>query len=356
MDIAKVDQASSNSKLRAVGSHNSGAEEFSLSLAQNFPTMAGKATELPSNDSPLSAPELMIAMGRAKTMTSSAKAISAYSAQAATSQPMTGLQKYVDDQLLRNPGGHDYDLNEKKVRAFEGRTLAARVKNDLAAARDNVKNFIANMFFGARFCYRDENNQICEARHEGVLGSVIDFFKDLGSGCSLGVWRPGGEAEPQGVVKRLSYAFSKIYKAFEGDLLGGVSGAVNHMANDLLLAGWNLTEAIPDATVSNIPAGEKAVAQTFDKGQVLIDYAVDVLPSGEAWKRVHSFSISEAKVPVWNNVTKKEQEPGDPKWRYVRNTAFRKSIETIGAILVDVASVGISQWITGSSGNPNHKG
>jgi hypothetical protein len=36
-----------------------------------------------------------------------------------------------------------------------------------------------------------------------------------------------------------------------------------------------------------------------------------------------------------------EQYSEDARWRYVRNTPFRKSIETVGALLADVAALAL---------------
>jgi hypothetical protein len=353
MDIEKIGQLLANNDSPPQNQTRVNPEKFAVSMAQDLPSTAGPQSA-PQLEVPASFSHLLVGRKGDENLTRNAdQVISAYTAQAQpktqTTKGMTGLQKYVDDQLLRNPGGHDYDLKEKKVKSEGPRSFMARVGKDLADAFDNLKNFFSNLFFGAKFCYRDENNQIREARHRGMLGSVFDFFKDLGSALSFGSWRPNGEAKPQGLVKRFSYSLSKLYQAFAGDLLGGVPGSVNHMANDLLLAGWNLAEAAPDATLGNIPAGEKLTSKVFDGGQVLIDYATDVIPSGDAWKRVHAFSIKEAKLPILDNLGKKERNGDDPRWHYVRNTKFRKIIETVGALLADVAAFGLSRWITGSS-------
>ena len=97
---------------------------------------------------------------------------------------------------------------------------------------------------------------------------------------------------------------------------------------------------LPDATIGNVEAGRKLVTTVFDNGQVAIDYLTDILPTGEAWLRVHASRINfkEIRPPVLYNLKMPEHYTGDVRWRYVRNTPFRKTIETIGSLLADVAT------------------
>jgi hypothetical protein len=350
MDIEKIGRPLLADNLSPADSARVDGENFASSLARYPSPAASGAAELQHGPTAYFSPALMGLIPRDQVKTPSREAVSAYKVQSETTHELSSYQKYKDDQLLRNPGGNGYDLEKKEVIRGEHRSFLGRIGRDLSNVFGNVKNFLANMVSGAKFCYRDENNHIKEANRKGVLGSIVAFFKDLGSAFTFGAWRPDGESEPKGLGKRLSYTFSKLYKAFSTDLLGDVPAAVNHMANDLALAGWNLLKVVPDATLGNLHAGEKATSKIFDNGQVVIDYVADVLPSGEAWKRVHAFDFKNWKPPILANLDKAERSAEDARWEYVRNTPFRKTIETVGALLADVATFGFVRWITGSSG------
>ena len=280
------------------------------------------------------------AIGQEMTFNSApkAEAFAAYQKQLSQTAQVDDWEKYKDDQLLSNPGGDHYYLDEKKVvsNPEDQKSFWGRIKKDLSDAFSNVKNFFKNLFFGAKKLYRDENNQIQEAKQRGLIGSVVDFFKDLGSALSFGAWRPDGEEEPQGVVKRIGFFFSKMKEAIFGDLVQGVSGSIIHMGEDLLLAGWNLVEVVPDATIGNFEAGRKLTTVIFDNGQVAIDYLTDILPTGEAWLRVHAFDLKDLSAPILYNIKMPEHYKKDVRWQHVRNTPFRKTIETIGSLLADV--------------------
>jgi hypothetical protein len=205
----------------------------------------------------------------------------------------------------------------------------------------NVKNFFGNLFMGSKIRYRDENNEIKEATTRGLVGTCVDFFKDLGSALSFGLWHPDSEKGPEGFTERLSFFGSKLKKAFLGDLVEGIPQSVNHMAKNLVLAGWNLVQVVPDATIGNFEAGRKLTTTIFDNGQVMVEYLTDVIPSGEAWFRVHAASLADLKPPVLYNLEMPEHSKGDTRWNYVRNTPFRKTIETIGTLLADIAAIAL---------------
>ena len=323
--------------------NNATAKEFiASSIAPVGPT-ASSVQSAPPTDGP---------------KTTMKNGVSAYKAQKpqAQSQPaLSDLGKYVDDQLLNNPGGDRYDLDAKEVAPEGSHSSTERVGKDVKDVFSNAKNFFADMFFGAKFCYRDENNQIQEARKKGLIGSVVDFFKDLGSAFSFGAWRPDGDPEPKGVGGHLKYAGSKLFKAFSTDLLQNVPASINHMVEDVAHTGLNLLETIPDATIGNLDAGEKAVTKGFDGAQVLINYVSDIAPGGEAWQRVHALSFKEMKPPILNNLSKPESGTEDSRWRYIRNTSFRKGVETVGAILADVLTFGFVRWISSSSEKTHHR-
>ena len=145
-----------------------------------------------------------------------------------------------------------------------------------------------------------------------------------------------------GFVKRAGFFLSKIKETVFGDLVQGIGGSAIRVGESIVLAGWNLVEIIPDATIGSFEEGRKLTTTIFDNGQVAIDYLTDILPTGEAWLRVHSpnFSnVDDAKAPIIYNIEMPEHYVDDARWQYVRNTPFRKTIETIGSLLADAAAI-----------------
>jgi len=286
-------------------------------------------------------------------------AAAAYAQQASLGKDpkqMSGYEIYKDDQLLRNPGGDHYYFEENKLveTPKDQESFLGRVAKDVSDAFGNIKNFLGNFFMGSKIRYRNENNQVKEGTQRGLIGTFCDFFKDLGSGLSFGLWHPDDEKGPQGAMERFSFFGSKLKKAILGDVLVGVPQSVNHMGKNIILAGWNLVEVLPDATVGNFDAGKKLTTTIFDNGQVMVEYLTDVIPSGDAWFRVHASSLKELKPPVLYNLGMPEHSTGDTRWQYVRNTPFRKTIETIGTLLADVAAIGLAGQ-TGFSSNQNNE-
>lgn len=254
---------------------------------------------------------------------------------------MSAIRKYKDDQLLSNPGGDHYYLNDKNacVDSSDQSSFFKRVGKDISDSFLNLKNFFSNLLFGAKSHYRDENDQIAEKKEKGLLGSAVSFLKNMGSALSFGLYRPGGEEKPQGFTGKCKFVFSRLKKAIFGDLIQGVSECSLKMGEDLMFSGLNLFEALPDATVGNIKSGRELTTAVFDNTQVILDYITDIMPSGEAWSRAHSADIIKGELPFINNIKKPEQDPGDPKLKYVRNTGFRKGIETAGTIITDILSL-----------------
>jgi hypothetical protein len=255
----------------------------------------------------------------------------------------TGWQKYKDDQLLRNPGGDYYHLDQKRVSVNprERESFVARVGKNLADVAGNIKNFFKNMFMGSTVQYRDENNQIQEAGQRGLVGTVVNAVKNIGSALTFGLWHPDSAQGPQGVTERLAHVGRKLKQALFGDLLAGIPQSLNHMGKNLVLAGLNLVQVVPDATIGNFDAGRKLTTTVFDNGQVLVEYLTDVIPSGDAWFRVHASKLGDGGLPVLYNLQVPEYAKDDPRWQYVRNTPFRKTIETVGSLLADIATLGL---------------
>ncbi len=252
------------------------------------------------------------------------------------------LRLYKEDQLLAHPGGDLVDLEApnplEPTPDQEG--FFQRIGKDLRDAAANLVNFFKDLFGGSSYRYVDENQQVQTAKRRGLGANILEFFKDLASGLSFGFFRPDGEPEPQNILERFSFAWKKLVgEALVDDLVLGVPSSAIHMLDDAALAVWNLLEVVPDATVGNFPEGRQLVTTIFDNGQVLIDYITDCLPSGEAWMRVHAFEVNSAELipPILYNLKLPERYGRDIRWSTVRNTPFRKTIETVGSLLADVA-------------------
>ena len=286
---------------------------------------------------------------------SAARAQTAYgklAPPAAARRPqMSGWQKYQDDQLLRNPGGRSY--TDQGQPAGGGKPVSRLIGGDLSGVAGNIGNFFANLFKGAKVHYRDENNQVREAHQAGVLGTIGNFFRDFASALSFGAYHPDLKQPVHGFKNRLLYSASKLKEAFLGDLVDGVPSSVNHMAQNAVLAGWRLVEVLPDAALGRFGAGQKLTTKIFDNGQVAVEYLTDIVPSGDAWLRVHGADWGKLTPPVLYNLKMPEHFDGDERWRHVRNTPFRKTIETIGSLVADGLAVGFLGQTGGSS---NHRG
>jgi hypothetical protein len=280
----------------------------------------------------------------AKPRTEAAAAYAKQASMATTPIQMSGWAKYKDDQLLRNPGGDHYYLDENKVvdDPKDRESFLGRVGKDLADVVGNIKNFFGNLFMGSKVRYRDESNQIKEGTQRGLVGSCVDFFKDLGSALTFGLWHPGDDKGPEGFTERLSYVGTKLKHAVLGDLVEGIPQSLNHMGKNIVLAGLNLVQVLPDSTIGNLEGGSKLTTTVFDNGQVMVEYLTDIIPTGDAWFRVHASSLKDLEAPVLYNLKMPEYVKDDNRWQYVRNTPFRKTIETVGTILADIASIGLS--------------
>ncbi len=285
-----------------------------------------------------------------KSRSEVAAAYTSHAGQAISPTQMSGWAKYKDDQLLRNPGGDHYYLDEKRVvdDPKERESFFGRIGKDIADVCGNIKNFFGNLFMGSKVRYRDENNQIKEGTQRGLVGSCVDFFRDLGSALTFGLWHPGETKGPEGFVERLTYAGSKLRQAVLGDLVEGIPQSVNHMGKNIVLAGLNLVQVVPDATIGNLEKGRTLTTTVFDNGQVMVEYLTDIMPTGDAWFRVHASSLKDLEMPVIYNIKTPEYVKDDARWQYVRNTQFRKTIETVGSLLADIASIGLALQ-TGSS-------
>lgn len=330
------------------------------------PQVVSPSQQSPEVNATIIAPETYAVVdpsSQAAKNRSEAVALYTQNAQPAPTKPapsastMSDWEKYKDDQLLKNPGGDRYDLDKKAVHPepVNQGSFLSRVGKDLGDAWENVKNAFKSLLFGRTVLCRGPNDEIREVKQRGLLGSIKDFFCNMGSALTFGAWRPQGDPAPSGVLGHLGYAWKKAKQAIFGDLIEGVSGSINRMGKSMLLAGWNLMEVVPDATIGNFEAGQKLTTTLFDNGQVLVEYLTDVIPTGEAWIRVHAAKWNDLKPPIIYNITSPEHRTDDARWETVRNTPFRKTIETLGSLLADVATFGLLGQTIMSFHDPNRK-
>ena len=256
---------------------------------------------------------------------------------------------YKEDQLLSNPGGDymDLSLDDPRDSNVNHDNFFERIGKDLKDALSNLGNFFKDLTVGSEYRYIDENGNVATAKRRGLLGNIFEFFKDMASGLSFGYFRPDGEPEPANFTERLKFVYEKCFnEAIMGDMVLGVPSSAVNMIDDAVLAVWNLLEVIPDATIGNIPAGRQAVTSLFDNGQVAIDYITDCMPTGEAWMRVHAYKLSldEFSPPLYYNFTMPERFGEDARWSTVRNTPFRKTIETVGSLLADIGMAYVASY------------
>ena len=251
------------------------------------------------------------------------------------SQPQrTAVGSYKDDQLLANAGGDEYVREAGTVRvdpSYDHSRFKQRVGKDLRDAAENLRDAAGDLSLGTTSYARSPSGEITARRRPGLLGTLGNFAKDAASGVTLGLYRREGEPAPRG-LRRVVYPFKKIVvDAVLKDLVVGVPGSLLRTGEHTTLAALNTAETIPDATIGNFDKGRKITSAAFDATQVGVSYLADVLPSGEAWSRVGAPGRGDGwGIPVVTNLKSPEYDPSDPRFDEVRNTPFRKGIETVG--------------------------
>jgi hypothetical protein len=279
---------------------------------------------------------------------SASSAARAYAATAgklpsASMQPgaiATQVAMYKEDQLLAHPGGDYYFLDRVEGvynPGFDRSSFENRIGKDLDDVGENLKNLVKDLFDGAEYKYVAEDGQIKDAKRGGLIGTVVNFFEDVLSGVTFGGYMPAGEKAPQGVLESVGHFFKKIfYDGIVKDLAVGVPHTVINVGKDAALAALNLLQVVPDATIGNFEWGRKLTTTVFDNGQVAVDYLTDLVPGGNAWLRVHAAGAEDKlALPILFNFNTQEAGLTDPRWATVRNTPFRKTIETVGALVGD---------------------
>lgn len=251
------------------------------------------------------------------------------------------FKKYKEDQLLSNPGGDYFNL-DKDVDVMDYNSdqskFLVRVGKDFKDVGENFINIIKDIGHGASFKYIDEEGRIQNGKKVGVVGAVVDFFKDIASGITLGKYTPKGENTPGNAMEATKHFFKKIFvDAIFKDMVVGIPRSAIHVGENAIFICINLAEIVPDATIGNFKKGQVITTEIFDDAQVFVDFITDVIPMGEAGSRTRAFTFKKGirGFPVVNNITSPERGIKDENWRYVRNTPLRKTIESM-AMLVPV--------------------
>lgn len=249
------------------------------------------------------------------------------------------LIKYKEDQLLSKPGGDYFNLKKgtdvidyKKDQSG----FTVRVGKDIKDAGENFVNVFKDIGFGAEIRYVDRDGHFQEGRKTGFIATIVNFFKDMASGITFGKYNPNGEKSPDNAIEATKHFFKKIFvDAVFKDIVVGIPRSVIHVGEDAVFTCINAAETIPDATVGNFKAGQAATTEIFDDMQVFVDFVTDVLPMGEAGARTHAFSFDKGLkgLPIVYNITAPEQGRSEDDWKYVRNTPFRKAIESVATLI-----------------------
>jgi len=246
------------------------------------------------------------------------------------------LAAYKDEQLLSNAGGDNYIRNGETMEInpdYDHTQFSQRVGKDLTDAKENLKDAVGDLSTGSITHYRDESGEIQARKRPGLFKTLGNFGKDIASGLTLGIYRPNGDEAPTG-LSRVTYPFKKVFvDGVMKDLVIGVPNSLIHAGEHTTLAALNTGEALPDATIGTAPAGRQLTTSTFDNTQVGASYVADVMPSGEAWGRVGAAGQDgNWGMPIATNWKASEYNTTDPRFLGVRNTGFRKGIETIGTL------------------------
>ena len=254
----------------------------------------------------------------------------------------TQMAMYKEDQLLAYPGGDYYFLDRSSgvyAPGFDRGQFENRVGKDLADVGENLQNMIKDLFGGTAYKYVGADGAITEGQRVGLMQTVAHFFDDVLSGLTFGAYTPAGEKAPEGLQESVVHFFKKIfYDGLVKDLMVGVPHSAINIGKDSAMAVINLLQVVPDSIIGNFEWGQKLTTAVFDNAQVAVAYLTDIIPSGNAWLRVHAMgNPGNQELPVLYNLHTAETGVDDQRWAAVRNTPFRKTIETIGSLLGDAA-------------------
>ena len=236
------------------------------------------------------------------------------------------IRKYKEDQLLSNPGGDKYFLERSTDvidSSYSHDKFVNRVGKDLFDAFSNIKNIVKDLGGGSEVKYLDGNGVLKTRKKVGLLRTVGNFAKDIASGLSLGAYTPENTEKPISFGGKVKHLFKSVFvKAIGKDLFVDLPQSAINIGEDVLFAGLNLVETIPDSTIGNTKVGRKMTTQVFDNTQVAMDFVTDVALGGEASTRAKLYLIKKI-FHLNDNINNANTQ------KYVRYTPFRKAIENL---------------------------
>ncbi len=259
----------------------------------------------------------------------------------AESRGLNAVQLYKQDQLFNIPGGDFYFLKPDGSMEYnpnyDHSNFEDRVGKDLEDAVANVQCAMDNIGEGAKYTYVDAEGKMQTAQKTGLFKTLKNFVQNVVDGLNGG--KENQENAPEGTLQKIGYAGKKIFiDGLVKNIILGVPQAMLNIGENLFAATINAMEAVPDATIGTTEIGRKLTTTVFDNAQVSLSYITDVMPTGEAWLRVHAAGSKDDgfKLPYLYNLKTPQQGLEDMRWAHVRNTPFRKVIETVGCIFSDI--------------------
>ncbi|MCD6460107.1 hypothetical protein J7L67_05520 [bacterium] len=251
------------------------------------------------------------------------------------------MKMYAQDQLLKNPGGDFYEYENGNMTYnpdYDHSDFNKRVGKDIKDAVDDVKGVFKSLLNGDDYHYIDAEGKIQKARKIGLTKHIENFIGNCFD--ALGIGKEKGAQEQQGsFLEKIGHAGKKIFvDAIVKDVVLGVPQSMLDAGQNFFSAILNALEVVPDATIGNTEMGRKITTKVFDNAQIGINYISDVMPTGEAWLRVNAAGSKDDgfKLPILYNLRTPQEGMKDMRWAHVRNTDFRKIIETIGTIFSDI--------------------
>ena len=250
------------------------------------------------------------------------------------------MQMYAEDQLLKNPGG-DYYVYENGNMVhdpdYDHSDFGKRVGKDVSDAVENVKGVFKSLLDGDDYHYIDEEGKIQKARKTGLVKHLENFVGNCFD--ALGIGKDENVEDTRSFIEKIGDAGKKVFiDGIVKNVVLGVPQSMLDAGQNFFSAMLNTLEVVPDATIGNFDIGRKITTTVFDNAQVAINYISDVAPTGEAWLRVQAAGSKDhgLKLPLLYNLRTPQEGMKDMRWAHVRNTDFRKIIETVGTIFTGI--------------------
>jgi len=250
------------------------------------------------------------------------------------------MKMYAEDQLLKNPGGDYYVYENGNMTHnpdYDHSDFGQRVGKDLSDAVENVKGVFKSLLDGDDYHYVDGEGKIQKARKTGLVKHLENFVGNCFE--AFGVGKDNNAEDPRSFIEQIGDAGKKIFvDGIVKNVVLGVPQSMLDAGQNFFSAILNTLEVVPDATIGNFDLGRKITTKVFDNAQIAINYISDVAPTGEAWLRVQAAGSKDHgfKLPLLYNLRTPQEGLEDMRWANVRNTDFRKVIETIGTIFTGI--------------------